>query len=88
MDRSFIHEGEKYMKCKIIGKNVAVTDSIKSAIEEKLRRMDKYFIINEDITANVLIRTYKTKQKIEITIFTKMMSKHCSQSFKEIFTKI
>ena len=49
MDRSFVHEGEKYMKCKIIGKNVAVTDSIKSAIEEKLRRMDKYFIINEDI---------------------------------------
>ena len=76
------------MKCKIIGKNVAVTDSIKSAIEEKLRRMDKYFIINEDITANVLIRTYKTKQKIEITIFTKMMDFRVEVSEDDLYAAI
>ena len=76
------------MKCKIIGKNVAVTDSIKAAIEEKLRRMDKYFIINEDITANVLIRTYKTKQKIEITIFTKMMDFRVEVSEDDLYAAI
>ena len=76
------------MKCKIIGKNVAVTDSIKSAIEEKLRRMDKYFIINEEITANVLIRTYKTKQKIEITIFTKMMDFRVEVSEDDLYAAI
>ena len=61
------------MKCQITGKNIVVTDSIRNAIETKLRRMDKYFVINEEVSANVLIRTYKNSQKIEITIFTKMM---------------
>lgn len=61
------------MKCQITGKNVVVTDSIRRAIETKLQRMDKYFVINEDVEAKVLIRTYKNAQKIEITIFTKMM---------------
>lgn len=61
------------MKCQITGKNVVVTDSIRRAIELKLEKMDKYFVINEEVSANVLIRTYKNSQKIEITIFTKMM---------------
>ena len=61
------------MKCQITGKNIVVTNSIRNAIETKLRRMDKYFVINEDVEAKVLIRTYKNAQKIEITIFTKMM---------------
>ena len=61
------------MKCQITGKNIVVTDAIRNAIETKLRRMDKYFVINEDVEAKVLIRTYKNAQKIEITIFTKMM---------------
>lgn len=61
------------MKCQITGKNIVVTESIRSAIETKLERMDKYFVINEDVEAKVLIRTYKNAQKIEITIFTKMM---------------
>lgn len=62
------------MKCQIIGKNVTVTDSIRAAVEEKLRRMDKYFILNnEDIVAKVLVRTYREAQKVEITINTKMM---------------
>ena len=61
------------MKCQITGKNVVVTDAIRHAIETKLEKMDKYFVINESVEANVLIRTYKTSQKIEITIYTKMM---------------
>ena len=61
------------MKCQITGKNVVVTDAIRNTIETKLQRMDKYFVITEDVEAKVLIRTYKDAQKIEITIFTKMM---------------
>lgn len=61
------------MKCQITGKNVVVTESIRRAIETKLEKMDKYFVITEEVSANVLIRTYKTSQKIEITIYTKMM---------------
>lgn len=61
------------MKVQIIGKNIVVTDSIRAAVESKLARMEKYFIINEEVTAKVLCRTYKTAQKVEVTINTKMM---------------
>ena len=33
--------------------------------------LNKYFIVGEEDTANVLIRTYRHKQKIEVTIPTK-----------------
>ena len=35
--------------------------------------MDKYFVINDDVECRAVVRTYKTGQKVEITIFTKMM---------------
>ena len=61
------------MRCQIVGKNIAITDAMKRKVEEKLSKMDKYFVINEDVVAKVLARTYKTMQKVEITINTKMM---------------
>lgn len=61
------------MKFQITGKNIAITDAMKEATEQKLAKMDKYFIIDESVTAKVLARTYKNEQKIEVTIFTKMM---------------
>lgn len=61
------------MKCQIVGKNIVVTDAMRNVIENKLSRMDKYFFNPEEIEARVLTRTYKDSQKVEITIFTKMM---------------
>ena len=59
------------MKIRIVGKNVKVTDAISDKIHKKLSVLNKYFIIDDEDTANVLIRTYPTKQKIEVTIPTK-----------------
>ena len=61
------------MKYQIIGKNIEVTEGIKEALLKKLRRMDKYFVINDDVECRAVVRTYKSGQKVEITIFTKMM---------------
>ncbi len=61
------------MKYQIIGKNIAVTDGIRHAIEKKLSRMDKYFVINDDVTCRVVVRSYKVGAKIEVTIFTPQM---------------
>lgn len=61
------------MKCQITGKNIVVTDAMRNAIEAKLSKMDKYFVIDDEVEAKVLVRTYKESQKIEITIFTRMM---------------
>ncbi|HBF68102.1 MAG TPA: ribosomal subunit interface protein, partial [Firmicutes bacterium] len=56
------------MKYQIIGKNIEVTEGIRSAIESKLSRMNKYFVINEDVTCRVVVRSYKVGAKIEVTI--------------------
>ena len=59
------------MKVQIYGKNITVTPAIAEKIEKKLNMLNKYFIIEEDDTANVVVRVYPTKQKIEVTIPTK-----------------
>ncbi len=58
------------MKIKIVGKNITVTEGIAEKINKKLDVLTKYFIISEDDVASVLVRTYPTKQKIEVTIPT------------------
>lgn len=63
------------MRHQIIGKNIEVTGSIKKALLKKLTRMDKYFVITDDVECRSVVRTYKTGgQKVEITVFTKMMT--------------
>ncbi len=59
------------MKVNIVGKNISVTEAIADKITKKLETLEKYIIIDDTDSANVLIRTYPTKQKIEVTIPTK-----------------
>lgn len=59
------------MKVQIYGKNITVTPAIAEKIEKKLTHLEKYFIIDENVVANVVVRVYPNKQKIEVTIPTK-----------------
>ena len=59
------------MKVQIYGKNITVTPAIAEKIEKKLNYLEKYFIIDENVIANVVVRVYPNKQKIEVTIPTK-----------------
>ena len=59
------------MKVQIYGKNITVTAAIAEKIEKKLNHLEKYFIIDESVIANVVVRVYPNKQKIEVTIPTK-----------------
>ena len=61
------------MKYQIIGKNIEVTDSIRADIEKKLARMDKYFVIDDNVLCRAVVRSYTVGAKVEITIFTKEM---------------
>lgn len=56
------------MKVQIYGKNITVTPAIAEKIENKLSSLEKYFIIDENTIANVVVRVYPAKQKIEVTI--------------------
>ncbi|MBR3891658.1 MAG: ribosome-associated translation inhibitor RaiA [Bacilli bacterium] len=60
------------MKYTVVGKNVEVTEAMKSVIQEKLKVLEKFFLVGEDVECRVLVRTYKVGQKIEVTIPTKV----------------
>ena len=59
------------MKVQIYGKNIDVTPAIAEKIEHKLNVLDKYFIVDENTEAHVVVRVYPLGQKIEVTIPTK-----------------
>ena len=54
------------MKFVIVGKNIDVTPGLKSAVEDKLGKLDKYF--SEDTTVHVTLSVERNDQKIEVTI--------------------
>ncbi|WP_297130543.1 ribosome hibernation-promoting factor, HPF/YfiA family [Terrisporobacter sp.] len=57
------------MNINIISKKVELTEAIKSKIENKFGKLEKY--LNQDTDINVKLDVRKKNQKIEVTIFTK-----------------
>ena len=76
------------MKYQIIGKNIEVTEGIREAVESKLSRMDKYFVIKDDVTCRVVVRSYKVGSKIEITIFTPMMDFRAEVAHEDLYAGV
>ena len=58
------------MKISVRGKNIEITEAIETKISEKLSKLDKYFIVSDNVEAKVLCRVYPYGQKLEVTIPT------------------
>ncbi|MBM7615396.1 ribosome hibernation-promoting factor, HPF/YfiA family [Alkaliphilus hydrothermalis] len=54
------------MKVIVSGKNVEVTDALRSSVESKLTKLDKFF--NEELEAKATLSVEKARQIIEVTI--------------------
>lgn len=54
------------MKITISGKNIDVTQGLRSAVEDKLSKLEKYF--TPDTDCNVTLSVEKERQKMEVTI--------------------
>ncbi|MEG1256781.1 ribosome-associated translation inhibitor RaiA [Clostridium sp.] len=54
------------MKVRVIGKNIEVTEGLRTAVEKKLSRIDKYFM--GDIKATATLSVEKNIHKIEVII--------------------
>lgn len=54
------------MKYIITGRNIEVTEGLKSAIYEKIGKLERYF--TPDATVYVTLSVQKDRQKIEVTI--------------------
>lgn len=59
-------EGVINMKFIIIGKNIEVTEGLKTAVEDKIGKLEKYF--TPEIVIHVTLSVEKDRQKIEVTI--------------------
>ena len=54
------------MKFIIVGKNIEVTPGLRSAVEDKIGKLEKFF--NPETEAHVTLSVEKDRQKIEVTI--------------------
>ena len=50
------------MRFEIVGKNVSVTDAMRTRIEEKLSNLSKYLLIDPNTIARVVVRVYPNSQ--------------------------
>ena len=75
------------MKLNIRGDKLVVTDSIRTYIEEKIDKLNKYFD-NGDIEAKVLIKVANNKQIIEVTIPTNKYTLRAEEGNTDLYAAI
>ena len=76
------------MKFNIRGKKLVVTDALKSYIEEKLGKLDKYFTNPDNISATVLIKVAGKSQIVEVTINTHGLILRGEENNKDLYASI
>lgn len=74
------------MRYVISGKNMTVTDELKSAVYDKLGKLEKYF--KSDTVAYVMMSVQKQRQKIEVTIPLKGHTIRAEQSSDDMYVSL
>ncbi len=74
------------MRFNIIGRNIDVTDGLKSAVEEKLGKLDRFFAADTEV--NVTLSVEKERQKIEVTIPVKGSIVRSEQVSSDMYVSI
>lgn len=76
------------MKYQIIGKNITVTEGISCAVQNKLARMDKYFVINENVECRAVVSSHGETAKVEVTIFCPQMTLRAEVEHADLYAAI
>ncbi len=76
------------MKYNIRGEKIDVTPAIRSYIEEKIGKLDKYFEDAQSINANVVIKVRGKEQKIEITVPALHYTLRSEESHSDLYAAI
>ena len=79
-------EGDEPMRFIIRGKNIEVTDGLRSAVESKIGRLEKYF--TDDTEVYVTLSVEKGHQKIEVTIPVRGTIIRSEQSSTDMYVSI
>lgn len=76
------------MKYNVRGKNIDITSAMEEKVIEKLSKLEKYFIVGDEIEAKVLIRVYNHGQKIEVTIPTEYVLLRAEDTAHDVYVAI
>jgi len=76
------------MRFEIVGKNVTITEPMRQKIEKKLSGLQKYLLIDNDVTARVVVRVYPASQKIEVTIPTRVGILRTEVEHEDIYSAV
>lgn len=76
------------MKYNIRGEKVEITSAIRSYIEDKIGKLDKYFENPQTINANVVVKIRGNKQKMEITVPTMHYTLRSEESHDDLYAAI
>jgi len=76
------------MKYQIIGKNIQITEGISAAIQKKMSRMDKYFLIDENVECRAVCSTHTGVQRVEITIFLPRINLRAEVEHEDLYAAI
>lgn len=76
------------MKLNIRGSKLEVTDAIRSYIESKIAKLDKYFENPDELTANIVVKTRGIDQIAEVTIPIKRAVLRAEESNKDLYASI
>ena len=76
------------MKYQIIGKNIEITEGISSAIQKKMSKMDKYFLIDENVECRAVCSAHIGVQKVEITIFLPRINLRAEVENEDLYAAI
>lgn len=74
------------MRYIITGRNIDITEGLKSAIHEKIGKLEKYF--SEDTEVHVTLSVEKDRQKIEVTIPVKGNIIRSEQTSNDMYVSI
>ena len=76
------------MKLNIRGEKVTITPAMKSCLNDKMAKLDKYFENPDEITANVLVRIKGLEQIIEVTALTKKFTLRAEDSNEDFYAAV
>lgn len=74
------------MKFTILGRNIEVTEGLRTAVEDKIGKLEKYF--SPETTAMVTLSVERERQKIEVTIPVKGSIIRAEQTSSDMYVSI
>ena len=76
------------MKINTRGDKLLVTEGIKSHIDSKLKKLEKYFDNHDELSANVLVRVTGRNQTVEVTIPTNHFTLRAEEAHDDLYAAV